>query len=195
MSDISIGINEHYERAHCASAGRAEFLHGDDELIRRVRIAVEAKSFTEDATAAGNPRRCVRVADPRGFLCGLVYLVGGETLRARPARHGEPYMEARMPQLNRRSNFGKSEAAVVDVYLYSAAALAEGDEASTSCDWEIVGLSARDSLGEEPAHPISMMRNQLGLPGGTRKSYTPEEWAASVQYWSCRAFLEGDSDV
>ena len=31
--------------------------------------------------------------------------------------------------------------------------------------------------------PITMMRNQLELIGGTKAKYSSDEWAESVQFW------------
>ena len=31
--------------------------------------------------------------------------------------------------------------------------------------------------------PVTMMRNQLELEGGTRAEYSSDEWADSVNFW------------
>jgi len=187
----TIGINAHHHRAHSPEGGLAHFTGRDEVLLRLVREAVDAGAFSEDATDAGSARRCVRLLGVRGvgFYCGIVDLVDGMMLRARPARDGERFMQ---PRVARWPGLTKAPAVCVDVYLYSAAALAEGDEASTDCDWEVVGMSARPVDGREPTHPISMMRNQLGHDGGTRITYSSEEWAAAVEYWSTRALLDAE---
>ena len=41
-----------------------------------------------------------------------------------------------------------------------------------------------------PMGPITMMRNQLHLPGGTAAFYSSEEWANSVNFWQQYAFLD-----
>ena len=37
--------------------------------------------------------------------------------------------------------------------------------------------------------PVTMMRNQLDLNGGTKASYTNDEWAESVRFWQKYAAL------
>ena len=37
--------------------------------------------------------------------------------------------------------------------------------------------------------PVTMMRNQLNLIGGTKASYTKDEWAESVRFWQKYAAL------
>ena len=34
-----------------------------------------------------------------------------------------------------------------------------------------------------PMGPVTMMRNQLELEGGTKAKYTSEEWAESIYFW------------
>ena len=38
--------------------------------------------------------------------------------------------------------------------------------------------------------PITMMRNQLCLPGGTKANYPSQEWAKSVNFWQKYALLK-----
>ena len=41
-----------------------------------------------------------------------------------------------------------------------------------------------------PMGPVTMMRNQLELPGGTKGIYTSKEWAESVYFWQKYALKE-----
>ena len=38
--------------------------------------------------------------------------------------------------------------------------------------------------------PVTMMRNQLCLPGGTKGEYSSKEWADSVNFWQTYALLK-----
>ena len=38
--------------------------------------------------------------------------------------------------------------------------------------------------------PVTMMRNQLQLTGGTKGNYTSDEWADSVHFWQKYALKE-----
>ena len=40
-----------------------------------------------------------------------------------------------------------------------------------------------------PMGPVTMMRNQKDLEGGTKAYYTSEEWADSVEFWQNYASL------
>lgn len=74
----------------------------------------------------------------------------------------------------------------VDIVLYSREVLLEnGGEVSGDYDWEIVAILAR-SVEKEPMNPLTMARNMLELPGGTKSVYTAQEFAESVYYWSQR---------
>ena len=41
-----------------------------------------------------------------------------------------------------------------------------------------------------PMGPVTMMRNQLELSGGTKGHYESEEWAKSVDFWQQYVVLE-----
>ena len=41
-----------------------------------------------------------------------------------------------------------------------------------------------------PIGPVTMMRNQLDLNGGTKAEYSSEEWANSVRFWQKYAAIE-----
>ena len=41
--------------------------------------------------------------------------------------------------------------------------------------------------------PITMMRNQLELKGGTAASYSSEEWAQAVNFWQNFAALDSEN--
>jgi len=44
-----------------------------------------------------------------------------------------------------------------------------------------------------PMGPITMMRNQLELKGGTAASYSSEEWAYAVKFWQKFAALDSEN--
>ena len=73
----------------------------------------------------------------------------------------------------------------VKIVCYSAAALAENDERSTNCNWEIIAIVA-SPVEYEPMPPLTMARNMLNKKGGTKSSYTAREFAEAIYYWSQR---------
>jgi len=76
----------------------------------------------------------------------------------------------------------ETPASHIDVVCYSAEALMEnGGTRSTDCEWEIVTILA-SSNEKEPMNPITMARNFLGAPGGTKSDYTAEEFAKAILF-------------
>ena len=56
----------------------------------------------------------------------------------------------------------------VDFILYRHDVLAENREHSTCADWELISFNVLPKgFDSMPMGPITMMRNQLQLPGGT----------------------------
>ena len=96
-----------------------------------------------------------------------------------------------MPYIQTRAINGiPVKAGSVDLVLYSHKVLLENDENTTDADWELVSINAiPDGEDTMPIAPVTMMRNQLNLAGGTKALYSTEEWAKSVQFWQKYASL------
>lgn len=76
-------------------------------------------------------------------------------------------------------------ARTTDIVCYSAEALLEnGGRRSTPCDWEIVTILCSAGDRQAPMSPLTMARNFLEKPGGTRSVYTAREFAESVWHHS-----------
>lgn len=72
----------------------------------------------------------------------------------------------------------------VDLILYRHDVLAETNENDTSIEWELISFHAiPKGVTYMPMGPVTMMRNQCQLPGGTKANYTSEQWAESVKFW------------
>ncbi len=79
----------------------------------------------------------------------------------------------------------------VQLILYRHDVLAENDEFSSNAKWELISIHAiPKGIKTLPMGPVTMMRNQLELPGGTKARYSSEEWAQSVRFWQRYAALE-----
>ena len=88
-------------------------------------------------------------------------------------------------------NDGMESPQFVSVVLYSREALLENDgEVSSDAEWEIVAIICSD-VEKEPMRPLTMARNMLQKAGGTKSTYTAEEFAESIYYWSQRVSIEG----
>ena len=74
--------------------------------------------------------------------------------------------------------------------------LKENKENSTKEDWELISINAiPKGLAHLPMGPVTMMRNQLNLKGGTKAMYSSEEWAEAVRFWQNFAPLEPKNEL
>ena len=79
----------------------------------------------------------------------------------------------------------------VDLILYHHDVLKETNENETSDEWELISFHAiPKGLNDLPMGPVTMMRNQLELKGGTKGNYSSDEWAKSVNFWQKYSFLK-----
>jgi hypothetical protein len=79
----------------------------------------------------------------------------------------------------------------VDLILYRNDVLAETNENETDKEWELISFHAiPKEIKSLPMGPITMMRNQLQLRGGTKGNYSSKEWAESVKFWQNYCFLK-----
>jgi len=121
------------------------------------------------------------------FNCPLVKInkdtkLSAKYIKRRP--NEEPYIQIRA--LNGQSL--KTE--TVDLVLYRNDVLKETNEQSTDAEWELIAFMAKPKSIKMPMGPITMMRNQLQKPGGTKGFYESEKWAESVDFWQQYAILE-----
>lgn len=125
------------------------------------------------------------------FRSNIVALTPNTPLTA----HYAPRREGEAPFINVRAQGGttpageKMPAKHAFVVLYSHAVLCEGGEASTDANWEIVSINARTEDAESPMDPMTMARNFLFLPGGTRGEFTAQQFAESIVYWNQHALV------
>ena len=81
----------------------------------------------------------------------------------------------------------------VNLILYRNDVLLENDENTTNADWELVSINAiPKGIEKLPLGPITMMRNQLNLKGGTKAKYTSKEWAESIRFWQKYAPIDAN---
>ena len=100
--------------------------------------------------------------------------------------------ENELPYIQTRAINGiPVKAGSVNLILYSHDVLVENDENTTDADWELISINAiPEGENTMPIGPVTMMRNQLNLVGGTKALYSTEEWANSVLFWQKYAPLE-----
>lgn len=119
--------------------------------------------------------------DPKGFWASTIQVTPSTALKATFGAR----QDGELPFVSVTAINGvKMPAKAVDVILYRRDVLMETHEASNSTPWEIISVNARATDEEEPMHPLTMARNMLQLPGGTKGEYTAEQFAKSIAYWS-----------
>ena len=65
----------------------------------------------------------------------------------------------------------------VHLICYRHDVLQENNEHSSEAEWELISLHAiPEGIDNFPMGPVTMMRNQLELSGGTAANYSSEEW-------------------
>ena len=122
------------------------------------------------------------------FTCPFVKITEKTKLKATVVRRRpqeEPYIQMRA------LNGTPLKTGSVDLILYHHDVLAETNEESTDADFELISFHAiPDGIEKMPMGPVTMMRNQLQLTGGTKAYYESEKWAESVKFWQEYAVLD-----
>ena len=122
------------------------------------------------------------------FICPFVRITEETKLKATVVRRRteeKPYIQIRA------LNGTPLETSRVDLILYHHNVLIETNEHTTDSDWELISFHAiPDGIVEMPIGPVTMMRNQLQHPGGTKGLYDSEKWAEAIRFWQEYATLE-----
>lgn len=132
----------------------------------------------------------IRVEDglTDNFICPFVKINDDSILKAEVAR--------RRPEEDyyiriKAKNGTPLKTGLVELILYRNDVLKESNEDTTNSDWELISFHAiPKGIEEMPMGAVTMMRNQLQLPGGTKGFYESEKWAKSVQFWQKYAIKE-----
>lgn len=123
----------------------------------------------------------------KNFNCPIVKLTTATEIivkRIRRKYNEEPYLS--VFALN-----GKPlKTGILELVLYSHDTLLENSENDTLLDWELISLNAiPEGYNKLPMRPITMMRNQQNLTGGTITKYPSQEWSDSVNFWNNHAMM------
>ena len=126
------------------------------------------------------------------FTCPFVRITEETKLKATVVKRRpqeEPYIQMRA------LNGTPLKTGSVDLILYHHDVLKETNEESTDADWELISFHAiPEEIDNIPMGPVTMMRNQLQLPGGTKAFYESEKWAQSVKFWQEYTVLDQNAD-
>ena len=134
--------------------------------------------------------RVVNAADSiiNNFTCPFVLIKQDTILTSKLVKrqkHEEPYIQIRA------LNGELLKTSKVELILYSHDVLREKNENTTDAQWELISInSIPKGVKKMPMGPVTMMRNQLNLDGGTKAYYSSNEWANSVKFYQQYAILE-----
>ena len=125
------------------------------------------------------------------FICPFVKVTDETKLEATLVRRRpdeQPYIQMRA------LNGIPLKTGSVDLILYHHDVLAETNEQTSDSDWELISFHAiPEGVDDMPMGPVTMMRNQLQLTGGTKAYYESDDWAESVNFWQGYAMLDTES--
>ena len=183
---VSVGMNEFVRRQTQPSGKTYSPTLSFEEIANHAKIQLEKGAYRYGY------RDGVILAEVENdlcseFVCPFVKIsehtnLQAEVVRRRPEE--EPYIQLRA------LNGSPLPTGTVDLILYRNDVLAETNEQSTYADWELISFHAvPKELDIMPMGPVTMMRNQLQLKGGTKALYPPADWAASVHFWQKYAVL------
>ena len=126
------------------------------------------------------------------FTCPFVRITEETKLKATVVKRRpqeEPYIQVRA------LSGTPLKTGSVDLILYRHDVLKETNEESTDADFELISFHAiPDGIEKMPMGPVTMMRNQLQLTGGTKAFYESEKWAQSVKFWQEYTVLDQNID-
>ena len=122
------------------------------------------------------------------FICPFVRVTEKTKLNATVVRRRpeeEPYLQIWA------LNGSPLKTNSVDLILYHHDVLAETNEQNSNADWELISFhTIPEGIEDMPMGPVTMMRNQLQLTGGTKANYKSGQWAESVKFWQGYAVLD-----
>lgn len=185
MYSPNIGINEFVKR----QTKDSPYGYYNGPFKNLIKLA--KKHYNSSIRVQGSegiPRVILIAVNPKNFYTSVVEVSKKSNLnlitRLEHRRDNEePYIKTVALGAKKRP------AKFVNLVLYSHAALAENNEQSTDCDWEIVSINA-SLIENEPMHPITMARNFLSKTGGTTANYTAKEFAEAIWYWKNKITVE-----
>lgn len=176
-ASASIGINP-FAKRQVADSPYSHFDGTWEELAAMVKEAFPDRK-------AGYKAGVVLVSlNPDRFWSAVTPIKPGARLIAEFAnrRAGEE------PVLTVRVAGQKVRARTVHAVVYHKGVL--GADAATGMDWEVVSINTSVAEGEEPMAPVTMARNHLGLPGGSKANYTADEFAKAIMFWATHAMCD-----
>ena len=158
-----------------------------EEIAKYAEKKVSEKDF-RDGYREGVILVDVDYSIVKDFICPYVKIKDTTIFETRFVQR-QPEEEAYLQ--TRALNGDLLETGKVDLILYRHDVLKENKEHSTQAEWELISMNAIPlGIKKIPNGPVTMMRNQLNIKGGTNANFTSEEWAESVHFWQQYAALK-----
>ena len=176
----TIGINDFVRRQIKGSGKTYSDSLTFEDVVKHVRVQFQAGIFRpgyRDGVVIVEGSKTIA----KDFICPFVKITHNTNLKAEWVKRQdeeEEYIQIRA------LNGEPLKAGKVEFILYNHATLMENEEQTSNADWELISMHALpEGVNFLPMGPVTMMRNQLDLKGGTKGLYTTEEWAESVRFW------------
>ena len=187
MKDYSVGVNT-FVRRQTKDSGKTyakslSFSDIADHASKQLAKGHYKKGYRDGVVLVNVDKDIIS-----DFVCPIIKIDKNTNLIAEQVRRRdeeEPYIRIRA------LNGTPLKTNNVDLILYRNDVLKETNENETNCLWELISFHAiPDEINKLPMGPVTMMRNQLQLEGGTKGIYSSEEWAESVNFWQKYCFLK-----
>ena len=184
-----VAVNDFVKRQVASSGKTYSKTLSFDQIADHARVQMEKNMYKEGYR---DGVRIVMVDESLSsdFVCPFIKLDDKTKLVSKLVRRREeeePYIQTRA------LNSALVETGKVELILYRHDILVENNENTTSAEWELISINAiPKGLESLPMGPVTMMRNQLNLNGGTKAFYNSNEWAESVRFWQKYAPLDPD---
>ena len=184
---MRVGVNKFVRRQIKGSGKTYAKTLSFSEIAQAAELQMEENHFIQGYRVGVRRVKAQRnIVDD--FICPFVKIDKDTKLISKVVKRNkneESYIQVRA--LNGRA----LKAERVEFILYSYDVLFENKENTTKLDWELISInSIPKGIESLPMGPVTMMRNQLDLIGGTKAKYSSDEWAKSVRFWQKFAPLE-----
>ena len=174
LTEYEVFINDDFVYRQKPNSGKTYSLLSFSEIAKYAQDKLNKNEFTKgyrDGVVI------VKIDDElsKQFICPFVEINDDSLLKAEVARRRpdeEHYIRI-------KATNGKAlETGSVELILYRNDVLKETNENTSDSDWELISFHALPKgIKEMPMGAVTMMRNQLQLPGGTKGYYESEKWA------------------
>ena len=131
----------------------------------------------------GGKIRKVKLASARNYYSSVVKIDDNTPLIAT----FEQRQDGEESHISIEGNGNKMPAKSVTLIFYNREALDE--EVDIEGDYFLISINASPFNEDFPMHPVTMARNQMEKKGGSKRDYTPKEWAEAVWFWSQHALV------